>query len=358
MKKNLLFMMLCCPIVLAAQNGVTVSGLAITSGTVTFNVSWKNTNMPSLWSDTVWVFVDYNNKGVMERLPLSPGATLTATSPGGKVIEEPDNNQGVWVAGNARSAGSFSATVKLLTTVKDVAGACVYGSNYPPVGECLSASEVSFTGTPEYKVVLERSNKSTYTVTVGKGESLPIPNGEVALSFTDKTGAPGKLNCIPTTLCTACCYDGSSWVDCYVTTNAVSKNAQWTGKGNTYYPGASSDRNGRANFTAITASTLNYTPASAVGLCKALGDGWYLPAYEELHAMSSGMASGYSNNLPGASILTDGAHWSSTEIYNNSGRYTRPGEDHQVQAVLIFGDGAAMYDFKLVSYYVQCAWRN
>jgi uncharacterized protein (TIGR02145 family) len=128
---------------------------------------------------------------------LLPGATLTATSPGGKVIEEPDNNQGVWVAGNARTEGSFSATVQLLTAIKDVGGACVYGSNYPPVGEYLSASEISFTGTPEYKVVLERNDKSTYTATVGKNESLSIPNGEAALSFTDRTGAPGKLGCIP-----------------------------------------------------------------------------------------------------------------------------------------------------------------
>jgi hypothetical protein len=202
MKKNLLLMMMCCPMMLAAQNGngVAVSGLAVNSGTVTFNVSWKNTGMPALWSDTVWVFVDYNNAGKMERLPLLPGATLTATSPGGKVIEETNNNKGVWVAGNARTESSFSATVQLLTAVKDVGGACVYGSNYPPVGEYLSVSEVSFSGTPEYKVVLERSDKSTYTVTVGKGESLPIPNGEAALSFTDATGAPGIIKCIPSTV--------------------------------------------------------------------------------------------------------------------------------------------------------------
>jgi hypothetical protein len=186
--------------VLFAQNGVTVSGLAVNAGTVTFNVSWNKATMPvDLWSDTVWVFVDYNNKGVMERLPLLSGATLTATSPGGKVIEEPGNNKGVWVAGNARSAGSFSATVKLLTAVQNVGGACVYGSNYPPVGEYLSASEISFTGTPEYKVVLERSDKSTYTATVGKNEPLSIPSSEAALSFTDKTAAPGKLGCIPMT---------------------------------------------------------------------------------------------------------------------------------------------------------------
>jgi hypothetical protein len=73
----------------------------------------------------------------------------------------------------------------------------VYGSNYPPVGEYLSASEISFTGTPEYKVVLERSDKSTYTATVGKNEPLSIPSSEAALSFTDKTGAPGQLNSTP-----------------------------------------------------------------------------------------------------------------------------------------------------------------
>jgi hypothetical protein len=187
--------------VLMAQNGVKVSDLTVGAGTVTFNVSWNRDAMPvALWSDTVWVFVDYNKNGVMTRLPLSAGATLTATSPGGKVIEEPNNNQGVWVAGNARSAGSFSATVKLLTATPDIAGACAYASNYPPVGRYTSASNIiSFTGTPDYKIILERSDKSTYTATVGKDESLLIHSGEVIQSFTDATGAPGKVVCIPST---------------------------------------------------------------------------------------------------------------------------------------------------------------
>jgi hypothetical protein len=170
----------------------------VDAGTVTFNVQWTNDHAPGfLWSDTVWVFVDYNKNGVMERLPLLPGATLTATSPGGKVIEEPDNNQGVWVAGNARDASAFSATVQLLTATANLAGVCAYASNYPPMGKYISASEISFTGTPEYKVVLERNDESTYTVTVGKNELLLIPSGEAALSFTDKTGAPGTFTCIP-----------------------------------------------------------------------------------------------------------------------------------------------------------------
>jgi uncharacterized protein (TIGR02145 family) len=194
MKKNLLLMMLCCPIVLVAQNGVAVSNLAVDAGTVTFNVSWKKPMPVELWSDTVWVFVDYNNNGKMERLPLSPGATLTTTSPGGQVIEEPDNNQGVWVAGNARTNSSFSATVQLLTAVSNVGGACVYGSNYPPVGESLSASEISFTGTPKYDLVLEKiADGSTYTIsTTGL---YAIHAGEVIQSFTDATGAPGIMKC-------------------------------------------------------------------------------------------------------------------------------------------------------------------
>jgi uncharacterized protein (TIGR02145 family) len=195
---------------LAAQdgNGVKVSGLVVSVGsptTVTFNVSWdkNDPDMPTLWVDSAWVFVDYNKNGVMERLQLSAGATLTATSAEGvgKVIPVDGNTQGVWVVGNAKTAssGSFSAKVELLTATTGVAGACAYASNYPPVGEYSSASEISFIGTPEYKVVLERSDKSTYTATVGKDESLSIPNGEAVLSFTDKTGAPGKLGCIPPT---------------------------------------------------------------------------------------------------------------------------------------------------------------
>jgi uncharacterized protein (TIGR02145 family) len=198
MKKNLLLMMMCCPMVLAAQNGVTVLGLAIDAGTVTFNVSWTNTGMPTPWSDTVWVFVDYNNAGKMERLPLLPGATLTATSPGGKVIEEPDNNKGVWVAGNARSAGSFSAAVKLLTAIKDVGGACVYGSNYPPVGEYSSdAPMLSFTGTPMYEIQLAHSGGGN--VTVKSGNTFLLPCDYTLTSFTDATGAPGLLGNLPVT---------------------------------------------------------------------------------------------------------------------------------------------------------------
>ena len=54
-----------------AQNGITVSNLRTEPGTVTFDVRWGDKSLPAVWSDTVWVWVDYNNAGKMRRLPLS-----------------------------------------------------------------------------------------------------------------------------------------------------------------------------------------------------------------------------------------------------------------------------------------------
>jgi hypothetical protein len=196
------------PFVLSAQNGVTVTNLAMSAGTVTFEVSWDKNDptVPAIWSDTVWVFVDYNDAGKMKRLPLLPGATLTATSaPGvGKVMEEPGNDKGVWVVGNARNAGSFSATVQLLTATagtggsesRPLHGACAYASNYPPVGEYTDVTHISFTGTPKYDIVLEEiSSGNTYTVY--SDGVFPIPEGSAFVSFTDATGAPGTFHCVP-----------------------------------------------------------------------------------------------------------------------------------------------------------------
>jgi uncharacterized protein (TIGR02145 family) len=176
--------LLCCPVMLAAQtqNGVTVSNLAVDAGTVTFNVSWDKNTMPvALWSDSVWVFVDYNDAGVMKRLPVTD-----ATASAGTVTKIPNNDKGVWVTGNARSAGSFSAKVELFTEIKDVGGACVYASNYPPVGKYIGTNEIQFTGTAPYTVMLEGVPEPQ---TAG---SHYIVGGTIA-SFTDKTGAPGII---------------------------------------------------------------------------------------------------------------------------------------------------------------------
>jgi uncharacterized protein (TIGR02145 family) len=195
--KKILLLMMCCPMILSAQNSVTVSGLDVKPGTVTFNVSW-NDDMPLnfLWSDTVWVFVDYNNAGKMERLLLS-SATLTAPSWSAAtvIVGEDSNYQGAWVIGNARSAGSFSATVQLHTAIADLAGVCAYASNYPPVGEYKTPKQLVFTGTPPYNLVLVSVGSGTRTYSINDNY-YNLYEGETLQSFSDKTGAPGTMKCI------------------------------------------------------------------------------------------------------------------------------------------------------------------
>jgi hypothetical protein len=185
------------PAALMAQNGINISNFAMNSGTVTFDITWKTVDMPAVWSDSAWVFIDYNDAGVMKHLPLSAGATLTATSAPGvaRVIEVPGNTDGVWVVGNARSAGSFSATVKLLNAIANFSGACAYASNYQPVGEFISTTDVKFTGSPTYKVVIEDTGGRTE---IRRSDSpFTIPSGYTLKSFSDATGAPGIIKCMP-----------------------------------------------------------------------------------------------------------------------------------------------------------------
>jgi hypothetical protein len=173
--------------------------------------------------------------------------------------------------------------------------------------------------------------------------------------------APGTFS---TTFCKECCWNGS-WVDCHVTTNAYSfddaftnTGVQWIGNDNrTYFDGARSDKNGRANFTAITSSSVTIAATSAVGLCKALGDGWYLPAYEELYNMRTGTATAYGNQRAGGNVLTDYYHWSSTEYYNNGGRENNPAGQKDGVVVVNY-NGTLGWNFKdRLYFYVRCAWR-
>jgi hypothetical protein len=181
------------PLLLPAQNsnGVTVSGLVVNGGTVTFSVSWDKSkpNMPALWSDSVWVFVDYNDNLVMKRLPVT-----SATATAGTVTKVSGNDQGVWIIGNARSAGSFSATVQLLTATADLHGVCAYASNYPPVAEYADATHLTFKGAPLYKMVIA-AGANTYTAY--SDGSYTLSKGHILQSFIDNTGAPGTLNCVP-----------------------------------------------------------------------------------------------------------------------------------------------------------------
>jgi hypothetical protein len=210
----------------------------------------------------------------------------------------------------------------------------------------------------------KENHAGTFTVSAPNNDSA----GEAIVLAADADGNTVmhtlELVClsVPTTLCTQCGYNGSEWVDCYVTTNAypfdnnaTNTTVVWSGNGETYYSGASgsgSDKNGRVNTAAISS-----TGTSAVQLCKDLGTGWYLPAYEELYAMSSGAANSASNNRAGAGILTDDYHWSSTEYYNNGGRLGSWMSSTQVGAVCVTTDGTLAGGTKTNLRYVRCAWR-
>jgi hypothetical protein len=107
---------------------------------------------------------------------------------------------GAWVYGDARTnaAGSFSAKVQLFTKETDIiiAGACAYASSYPPVGNWLSDTKLGFTGTPMYEITL---TDGSATVTVEAGSTFLLPCSYTVSSFTDKTGAPGIINCFAPT---------------------------------------------------------------------------------------------------------------------------------------------------------------
>ena len=191
----------------AQTNGITISDFKATPGigdaptTLTFNIEWSPPQPEIVWSDTVWVFVDYNNKGTMTRLPLDPSAaTLTWHSatycPDCGVDRDRSTADGVWVVGNARTAesGTFSATVQLC---RDVArhvstGMCVYAINYPPVGRYTAGDQIKFNGTPPFYLTFDGA-AATVSVRDGLGAYTYPPEGKKLMSLTDASLAPGSV---------------------------------------------------------------------------------------------------------------------------------------------------------------------
>jgi hypothetical protein len=203
-------------------------------------------------------------------------------------------------------------------------------------------------------------NGSSFTIS-----GTPTAIGTFGYALTASNGcaaAAGTITVVQLSLCTQCCYNGAAWVNCYVTTNPVSTYTQWIGNDNTtYFDGARSAKNGRANFTAITSSSVTIAENSAVGLCKSLGAGWYLPAYEELYAMSSTpTASTTSNNRVGAGILTSGTNRSSTEYELNDGHYSGKGTGttYYTHTMNIWSTGAGQGEGKAAYKPVRCARIN
>jgi hypothetical protein len=146
------------------SNGITITNFNVAAddaaSTVTFDIQWPNTAVTVDWDDLVWVFADYNKAGTMTRLPLT-GATLTNPSwTGATYTFLPDNDQGVWIEGNAKTLvgnsenSSFSATVQLYSTTKFTSGACAFAINYPPVGSYTAINQLTLHGTPPFKLTL------------------------------------------------------------------------------------------------------------------------------------------------------------------------------------------------------------
>jgi uncharacterized protein (TIGR02145 family) len=81
------------------------------------------------------------------------------------------------------------------TSPSIISGACVYASGYPPEAEYINVETIKFTGTPLYDLVLQLADAST--VTRQSGNLFDVPPSYTLLSFTDKTGAPGVIKCIP-----------------------------------------------------------------------------------------------------------------------------------------------------------------
>jgi hypothetical protein len=174
---------------------------------------------------------------------------------------------------------------------------------------------------------------------------------------------------IPTTLCELCLWSGSTWVNGYITSTfypyddvSTHTSAKWSGNGDTYYEGAASSVNGRANTAAIPS-----TAGSIVQRCKDLGAGWYLPAYEEYFNMGQATPDNgnpMENNSPlngkeGASLVNDpwAVHYSSTEYYNNGGRYTSSDGGDKNKMVLVGPTGSVLPGEKGWDGNARCAWQ-
>jgi hypothetical protein len=265
--------------------------------------------------------------------------------------EAHDNRcQTAWV----QSAGSWVLTVNANFTATVTPSSTI----------TAPGAAVTLTATPADAAYQWSTGETTQAITVqAPAIAQPAVTHSVTVTVNGcSKAAAATVSNYPVTQCTECCWDGESntWVDCYVTTNPYPfqttgvSTVGWSGN-TTFYSNASgpgSDKNGRANTAAIAS-----TGTSAVQLCKDLGIGWYLPAYEELYAMSNGAALASSNNRQGAGILTVSQHWSSTEVYGNGGRHSSDATTSQGYAVVVNQAGSLSSDSKAVARYVRCAWR-
>jgi hypothetical protein len=179
------------------------------------------------------------------------------------------------------------------------------------------------------------SGDGTVTVTV-RSQSPNAAARTATVTFTMDEFNPQNVSVnqnagITARACTQCLWDGSAWVDGYVSERFGDGSTSETsvslyGGPKDYVAGATSSVDGRANTAAMIAANIALE-GSAIKICESLGEGWYLPAYEELFNISSFQFENWwavtslLNGRSGAGLLEgNDFFWSSTEYYNNGGR--------------------------------------
>jgi hypothetical protein len=300
-----------------------------------------------------------------------------------------DNNNG----GDALLALEVAPETKYFTCVADTFEVEVYALD-------AWTAEVNSDATAWCSVSPAFGDGDDYMKIFVKPNTNPLSaNRSATVTFTsgDLTATVAVTQeVIQTTVCTQCLWDGETeaWVDGRVTTKnypfddaTVETDVHWAGVDswqNWTQQNANSDRDGRANTAKI-----NALPGSAVQICKDLGEGWYLPAYEEMYNLST--ASPTWGGLMGKSPLNERAaaglivapvverrdgdnviqpasilYWSSTEfgeqegerlVYSNKEEAETLGNEHSC-AVTCTCIGNSPYTYKTNgNILLQCAWR-
>jgi hypothetical protein len=157
----------------------------------------------------------------------------------------------------------------------------------------IFASEISFTGTPPYNIVLKDAGGGTETRT----ESSPyaVPPGLTVQSFTDKTGAPGKLSCMPSTP-----YNLTVSATAYCAGSSVTFALSNTMPGQTYWLYKGSDHVNTLTGTGSAATFTGTFAGAGVYTAQTIADMGYCPA-----TMNGSLPVVY-NPLPTAPAMSGG----------------------------------------------------
>jgi uncharacterized protein (TIGR02145 family) len=129
------------------------------------------------------------------------------------------------------------------------------------VGLYTSDTDLSFTGTAPYIVTLKNEGGTTQPPITVNSNNYVVPSGATLYAFTDATGAPGMLGCIPSTTYTlvasAAAYCTGSTVT-FALSNTTSGRTYWLYK-DTEHVNTLTGTSGAATFTGTFAGAGVYT---------------------------------------------------------------------------------------------------